>query len=241
MRYSNNLNIILKACEKAGNYILRDFAELGNLQSNSKIAQKFTNSCYQKVKKIITDDLLKFKPKYNFYFSDGQKIVNDEKSQYHFVIFPISGVANLERANPDFVVAIALNYGDNFEESKSIAVVIKKILPNETFYCEKGFGAFLNNRRIKITKRSSNDVAIVDNISQYKEFNPNDKAVAVRSYGSKILELAYLACNRIDFVSLKSLSNYQFTIPFTLIAEESGAKKVNDLIYFNNSIIPIPI
>ncbi len=240
MRYSNNLNIMLKACEKAGNYILRDFVELENLQSNSKTAHKFTNSCYHRVKKIIIDDLMKFKPKYNFHFSDGEKIINDNDSEYHFTIFPINGITNLCRANSDFVIAIALSFGGNFQDSQPIAVAINKIIPNEIFYCEKDFGAFKNNRRIKVAARQKEENILVTNISDFKEFNAKNNSISTRNCGSKLLELAYLACNRLDFVSLKGISNYDLILPFTLIATEAGAKnlsKDNKIIACGNEFI----
>ncbi len=236
MRYSNNLNIMLKACEKGANYMLRDFFELGSLQSNSKTAKKFTNSSFQRVKKIITEDLIKFKPNFNYYFSDGDKIINDKNSQYHFVIFPINGLDNLQRANSDFVIAIALNYGVNFEESNPVAVVINKIIPNEVFYCEKGFGAFLNNKRIKISSKQKEDSILINNFDDFKSLNlQSQSTISARTYGSEILELTYLACNRLDLVSLGNASDSKLILPFALIAIEAGAKKIEN--YKENKII----
>ena len=70
MRYSANLNIIIKAIEKAAGRMPRDFIELENLQSNPISATKFANACYNKVKQTLAEDLLRFRPEYNLIFSD---------------------------------------------------------------------------------------------------------------------------------------------------------------------------
>ena len=77
MRYSANLNIIIKAIEKASIHLPRDFMELENLQSNPNSADNFAKHCYAKVKKIIAEDMMKFRPDFNIFFDDGSKIINN--------------------------------------------------------------------------------------------------------------------------------------------------------------------
>lgn len=238
MRYSNNLNIILKSIDKVSNYILRDFNELENLQSNSITAKKFTNSCYDKVKKIISEDLKKFKPDYNIIFSDDDKITSDE-SQYYFTVFAIDGISNLVRANSDFVVGIALSFGENYENSESIAVAIKNIVKNETFYCEKGFGSFFNNKRIKISSRQKDDIILTNSLESLAQIVNKKYNVSLRNYGSKILEIAYISSNKLDCLSFSKEKIKKFNF-FLLLAKEAGIKFVennNQLIMINESLI----
>ena len=110
MRFSANLNIIIKAIEKASNHISRDFVELENLQSNPTSASKFTSASYNRVKQVLIEDFAKFRPEFNIIFSDGQKITNQENSEYSLIIHVVDGIENLLRASSDFTVSIALIY-----------------------------------------------------------------------------------------------------------------------------------
>lgn len=238
MRYSNNLNIILKAIDKAANYILRDFCELENLQANSRVTKKFTDACYQKVKKIIGEDLYKFKPEYNIHFSDGEYLEGKD-SQYYFTIFAIDGINNLARANGDFVIGIALSYGETYSQSNSIAVAIKKVISNEIFYCEKGFGTFFNNKRVKISARQKDEIILTNSLSALGKVVSKKFDVSLRNYGSKLLEIAYLSCNRIDCLEIEAnkKQKYQF---FFLLAQESGIKIIDNkdsIIMINESLL----
>ncbi len=122
MRYSANLNVIMKAIEKATAHMPRDFIELENLQSNPFSANKFANSCYARVKQILSDDLSKLRPEYNLIFSDGQNIIRNKDAEYTYIIHPIDGFTNLTRANPDFTVAVALEHLGANGQRESISV-----------------------------------------------------------------------------------------------------------------------
>jgi fructose-1,6-bisphosphatase/inositol monophosphatase family enzyme len=256
MRYSANLNIIIKAIEKATNHISRDFVELENLQSNPVSSAKFTTSCYNRIKQILIDDFAKFRPEFNMVFSDGQKINNLENSEYFLMIHAIDGIENLLRASPDFTVSIALIYKKNGKE-EVVCVAISKIIGGELFYCEKGFGAYLNNRRIRISKRQKNTkndylIACEDynffnkltlvnkskdakaNVLENKEDSNNNKdpnKFSLRNFGCKTLEIAYFSSARIEQVVHVKSSWYE---PFLLIAKEAGGRVSEDE---NNYII----
>jgi len=220
MRYSANLNIILKAIEKASMHMPRDFTELEHLQSNPATAEKFAAACYRKVKKILIDDLSKLRPDYNLVFADGEKIIRTEKAEYSYVISPIDGFANLMRSNPDFTVAIALEHNTKNGEKEAISVAISKIFGGELYYCEKGFGAYLNNRRIRVSKRISGEILSVNEVEKSNHHG-------LREYGSRTLALSYLASARIEKI-IFSKENYDFIKPFLLLAREAGGRIVED-------------
>lgn len=228
MRYSANLNIILKAIEKATARISRDFIELENLQTNPASAIKFANASYAKIKEILIEDLSKVRPEYNIIFADGQKIINKEAAEYNFIIYPIDGINNLVRAIPDFTIAIALEHVNKDGVSESISVAINKIIGNELYYCEKGFGAFLNNRKIKTSKRTVEETPLIC-LDDYSYFDQdlkkslNLKSFSLRSYGCRTLEIAYLASAKFDLAFFKNW-NYEYLKPFTLLVREANGK-----------------
>lgn len=220
MRYSANLNIIVKAIEKATAHMPRDFIELENLQTNPVSANKFANACYNRVKQVLADDFLKFRPDYNLIFSDGQKLIQNKNAEYSYVIFPIDGMNNLIRSNPDFTVAVALQHHGENGGSEAISVAISKVVGGENFYCEKGFGAYVNNRRIRVSKRSINDTTLVSTEEQNVVFEKN---ISPRAYGCRSLEVAYVSSARLEKAIFKN-QNYDLLKPFLLLVREAGGK-----------------
>jgi myo-inositol-1(or 4)-monophosphatase len=220
MRYSANLNIIVKAVEKATAHMPRDFIELENLQTNPVSANKFANACYNRVKQVLADDFLKFRPDYNLIFSDGQKLIQNKNAEYSYVIFPIDGMNNLIRSNPDFTVAVALHHHGENGVTEAISVAISKVVGGENFYCEKGFGAYVNNRRIRVSKRVASDTTLVATEEQNVIFEKN---ISQRAYGCRTLEVAYVASARLEKAIFKN-QNYDLLKPFLLLVREAGGK-----------------
>lgn len=227
MRYSANLNVIVKAIERATAHMSRDFIELENLQSNPVSANKFANACYNRVKQVLADDFTKFRPDYNIVFADGQKLIRKNDAEYTYIVFPIDGMNNLTRSNPDFTVAVALEYRNENGQKEGISVAISKIFGGEIYYCEKGFGAFLNNRRIRVSKRA-NEV-LVASAEDQKAFEEKmaGKNFSLRSYGCRTLEVAYLAASRLEAAMFKNQSA-ELLRPFLLLVKEAGGKISED-------------
>lgn len=236
MRYSANLNIIIKALEKAASRASRDFIELENLQTNPASAARFANSCYNKAKQIIAEDLTNIRPDYNMIFADGEKYVASQNAEYSYVIFPIDGINNLVRSNPCFTIAIALEHINAAGQKEPIALAINNIANNEIYYCEKGFGAYVNNRRLRVSKRSLNDGILVCS----EDIKNESKNISNRNYGCKTLELAYLASARIDAALLPKQDLIK---PFTLLVREAGGKVVENekLIIASNGLFELVV
>ncbi len=239
MRYSANLNIIIKAIEKAAGRMPRDFIELENLQSNPISATKFANACYNKVKQTLAEDLLRFRPEYNLIFSDGEKVINKKDAEYSYAIFPIDGLGNLSRSDPHFTVAIALEHIDASGKKESISVAISNIVGNEVFYCEKGFGAYVSSRRLRVSKKSGNEksAAVIEDLNFAQ--SEKSKNLSLRNYGCKTLEIAYLASSRLDAVILNDSKDNELIKPFMLLVREAGGKVVesDNLILASNGLI----
>ena len=224
MRFSANLNIIIKAIEKASNHISRDFVELENLQSNPASASKFTSASYNRVKQVLIEDFAKFRPEFNIIFSDGQKVSIQENSEYSLIIHVVDGIENLLRASTDFTVSIALIYRNSNGQSEAISVAISKIIGGELYYSEKGFGAYLNNRRIRVSKRTSKAemLTVCDDVKLAQ-----DLKIMPRNLGCKTLEIANLASAKIEQIIYKK-TNFEYFQPFFLLLKEAGGKVVEE-------------
>lgn len=224
MRYSTNLSIIIKAIEKASAHASRDYIELENLQSNPFSANKFANSCYNRVKKILAEDFMYLRPEYNLIFADGEKVIRSANAEYTYIINPIDGLENLSRAHPDFAISVALEQLDENGKREPICAAISKIYGGELYYSEKGFGSYLNSRRIRVSKRTIGSAIVA--VSEDEELLSKHlagKKYSTRSHGCRSLEIAYLAAARFE-KALFVKEHVEFLNPLLLFIRESGGK-----------------
>ena len=229
MRLSANLNVIVKAIQRATANTGRDFIEIENLQSNPLSANKFAVACYNRIKQILIEDFSKFRPDYNLVFDDGQKIIRSNNTEYSYVIHAIDGLENLVRSNPDFTVSVAIEYTNQQGQKEPISAAIVKIFSNETYYCEKGFGAFLNNRRIRVSKRVGISEKSLASTQDYAAFEQKTagKNFEIRAYGCRTLEIAYLSSARLEMALFKK-QDFELFKPFLLLVREAGGKITED-------------
>jgi myo-inositol-1(or 4)-monophosphatase len=224
MRYSANLNIIIKALEKASNHVARDFVELENLQANPASANKFASLTYNRIKQILIDEFTKYRADYDIVFSDSQQILRKENNEYCLRIIALDGIDNFSRAHPDFTIAVALTHNSGDKNYQTIAMAIIKIIQGELFYCEKGFGAYLNNRRLRVSKRNPSQQIIASDTKINDSIISQDQIKNIPyNYGCSTLAIAYFACARLEKVILNK-HNSPYLKLFLLIAKEAGGK-----------------
>jgi fructose-1,6-bisphosphatase/inositol monophosphatase family enzyme len=118
-------------------------------------------------------------------------------------------------------------------------VAISNIVGNEVFYCEKGFGAYVSSRRLRVSKKSGNEksAAVIEDLNFAQ--SEKSKNLSLRNYGCKTLEIAYLASSRLDAVILKDSKDNELIKPFMLLVREAGGKVVesDNLILASNGLI----
>ena len=141
---SPNLNIMIKACEKASKTIIRDFGELENLQVKKKGPRDFVTKTDKRVEEILIEELTKSKKNYSFITEETGIIKNLNKDNF-WIIDPIDGTTNFLNGVPHFCISIALLF-----EKEIIAGVIYDPIKDELFYAEKNSGSYLNNRSIRV-------------------------------------------------------------------------------------------
>lgn len=230
MRFSANLNIIIKAIEKASIHISRDFVELENLQSNPASCGKFAISSYNRVKQILIEDFTKFRHDFNIIFSDSFEIINQRDAEYTLLIHAIDGIENFNRSSADFTVSVALIHKNLHGQSETISLAISKVIGGELYYSEKGYGAFVNNRRIRVSKRPKNQklqiITAGDNLRLLQEYYQEQGGnIMFRNFGCKTLDIAYFASARIDQIIYQKAENDLYH-PFFLLAKEAGGRVI---------------
>ena len=231
---SSNLNLMIKASEKASKRLIRDFGEVENLQVSIKGPTDFVSNADINAEKIIIDELSKLKKSYSILSEETGYIKNkDEKNIW--IIDPIDGTSNFLHGIPHFAISIALQ---SYEEI--ICGLIFDPIKNEMFYAEKNNGSYLNNRRIRVSKkREINACLFATNGIKYKNID-----VSTRKTGCAALDMAYVAAGRFDGYFQENLNLWDVAAGIILVKEAGGilnsinlSKKENlDIIATSSSI-----
>ena len=210
---SSNLNIMIKAAEKASKSVIRDFGEVEKLQVSKKGPRDFVTKTDKHVEKILIEELSKTKKNYSFLSEEVGSIENKDRDNI-WIIDPIDGTTNFLHGIPHFCISIA--YVCNNE---IISGVIFDPIKNEIFYGEKNGGAFFNNQRIRVSKKNKfNECLFGSNLDSIKNFELN-----MRISGSAALDLAYVAAGRLDGFFQKKLNIWDIAAGI-IILEEAGGK-----------------
>ena len=225
---SANLNIMIKASEKASKILIRDFGEVEKLQVSKKGPNDFVTNADLKAEKIIIEELKKAKPNYSI-ISEENGIIDNKDKNNTWIIDPIDGTINFLHGIPHFAISIALKSGNEI-----ISGLIFDPIKNEMFYAEKNNGAFLNNQRIRVSKKNKlNDCLFVTN-NKLK----NDPELTYRKSGCAALDMAYVASGRYDGFFQHNLCLWDIAAGIILVKEAGGVlNEINLSINKNVKII----
>ncbi|MDC1112506.1 inositol monophosphatase family protein [Candidatus Pelagibacter sp.] len=224
---SSNLNIMIKACEKASKILIRDFGEVENLQVSKKGPSDFVTNADIKVEKIIIEELKKAKPNYSI-ISEEKGIENNKDKKNIWIIDPIDGTINFLHGIPHFAISVALK-----TDNEIISGVIFDPIKNEMFYAEKDNGAYFNNHRIRVSKKNEINDCLFATGGKIKE----EPKLTYRKSGSAALDMAYVAAGRYDGYFQNNLNLWDIAAGIVLIKEAGGV--INEINLLNNSNIKV--
>ena len=145
---SSNLNIMIKAAEKASKAAIRDFGEVEKLQVSKKGPRDFVTKTDKHVEKILIEELSKTKKNYSFLTEEIGSIENKDKDNI-WIIDPIDGTINFLHGIPHFAICLALE-----SKKEIISGLIYDPIKDEMFYAEKNKGAYLNNQRLRVSNKN---------------------------------------------------------------------------------------
>ena len=216
---SANLNVMIRAAEKASKILIRDFGELEKLQVSKKGPNDFVTNSDLKVEKIIIEELFKARPNYSILGEESGLKYNKDKENL-WILDPIDGTINFLHGIPHFAISIALQ-----SKNEIVSGLIFDPIKNEMFYAEKNNGAFFNNQRIKVSKKNEiKDCLFATGGKLEKE--PN---IAYRKSGSAALDMAYVAAGRYDGFFQKNLNLWDIAAGIILVKEAGGVVSEVDL------------
>ena len=224
---SPNLNIMIKASQKASKALIRDFGEIEKLQVSVKGPSNFVTNADIKAEKIIIEELMKAKKNYSIISEeDGSKINSDTENVW--IIDPIDGTSNFLHGVPHFAISIALK-----SNNEIISGLIYDPIKDEMFYAEKNSGAFFNNQRIKVSKKKEIEDCLFATGGKEKVISD----FITRKTGSAALDMAYVAAGRYDGYFQNNLNLWDVAAGIIIIKEAGGI--VNEINLSNCSNIKI--
>jgi len=224
---SSNLNIMIKAAEKASKSVIRDFGEVEKLQVSKKGPYDFVTKTDKLVEKILIEELSKTKKNYSFITEETGIIKNKDKENV-WIIDPIDGTTNFLHGIPHFAICIALQY-----KNEIISGLIFDPIKDEMFFAEKDKGAFLNNQRLRVSKKNSIDDCLFSSNHEGVKFSN----LNMRYTGCAALDLAYVASGRLDGFFHNNINLWDVAAGEILVKEAGGI--VNDIHQFDMDKIDI--
>lgn len=239
MTRSTIVNVMAAAIEKACRGLVRDFNEVEQLQVSQKGPSDFVSSADLRVEKTLRMELERARPDYGFLMEESGTVVGKD-SRFRWIIDPIDGTTNFLHGIPHFAVTVALE-----KDGEITAGCTYDPIKDEFFWAEKGMGAYLNDRRIRVSSRKSLNEALVvtgypfaghgDPESFTKILNRIMPQVAgVRRLGSASLDLAYVAAGRFEAYWEGDISPWDIAAGIILVKEAGGyvrdLKNGNDML-----------
>jgi len=224
---SANLNIMIKAAEKASKILIRDFGELEKLQVSLKGPSDFVTNSDKKVEKIIIEELTKSRKKFSILSEEIGEVKNSDKENC-WIIDPIDGTTNFLHGIPHFAISIALK-----TKEEIVSGLIFDPIKNEMFYAEKNNGAYFNNQRIRVSKKKNlNECLFATGGKDKINYNLN-----TRKSGSAALDMAYVGAGRYDGYFQKNLNIWDIAAGIIIVEEAGG--KINNIDYSSNEVIKL--
>ncbi len=239
------LSIMTRAAEKAAKSLLRDFGEVEQLQVSVKGPGDFVSAADRRAEQIIYQELSKARPDHAFLMEESGKLGPGD-AECRFIVDPLDGTHNFLHGIPHWAISIALE-----KAGEIVAGVVYDPVKNEMFYAEKGNGAYMNDRRIRVSGRKDPERAIVGYWSSYPGRYDEARYTAdlnklrgrferFRVNGAAAIDLAWVACGRFDAFAQHDLKFWDVAAG-TILIREAGGKTMNMLNPnadgFDNSIL----
>ena len=212
---SANLNIMIKAAEKASKSVIRDFGEVEKLQVSKKGPYDFVTKTDKYVEKVLIEELSKIKKNYSFITEETGIIKNKDKENI-WIIDPIDGTTNFLHGIPHFAICIALQH-----KNEIVSGLIFDPIKDEMFFAEKDKGAFLNNQRLRVSKKNSIDECLFSSNHEGVKFSN----LNMRYSGCAALDLAYVASGRLDGFFHNNINLWDVAAGEILVKEAGRSSK----------------
>jgi myo-inositol-1(or 4)-monophosphatase len=221
------LNVMVAAATKAARGLRRDFGEVENLQVSRKGPADFVSAADKRAEAVIQAELMRARPSYGFLMEESGETKGSDP-QHRWIVDPLDGTTNFLHGIPQFAISIALE-----RQGRLHAALVYDPIAEELFTAERGGGAFLNDRRMRVAVRQNlADCAIAtgmpfmghgDHAQFIRELGAIMPNVAgIRRFGAAALDLAWVAAGRFDGFWEHALNPWDVAAGILLVREAGG-------------------
>jgi myo-inositol-1(or 4)-monophosphatase len=227
MARSAILNVMVAAAMKAARGLNRDFGEVENLQVSRKGPADFVSAADRRAEEVIRAELLRARPNYGLLMEESGETEGSDR-QHRWIVDPLDGTTNFLHGIPQFAISIALE-----RQGRLSAAVVYDPIADELFAAERGGGAFLNDRRLRVAARQNLADCVIATGMPYKGHGDHtayrnelaavlSEVAGVRRFGAASLDLAWVAAGRFDGFWEHNLSPWDIAAGLLLIREAGG-------------------
>jgi myo-inositol-1(or 4)-monophosphatase len=207
-RLSPALNVVVTACQKAGKRLLRDFGEVENLQVSVKGPGDFVSQADLRAEETLRTELRRARPNFAFLMEESGASGGDDW-EYRWVVDPLDGTTNFLHGIPHWAISVGIEKRLTPETTELVAGVIYNPASDEMFWAEKGVGAFLNDRRLRVSGRRDMIASVfatgipfasVPRKAEFSQINARmmTQVAGIRRFGAAALDLAWVAAGRYE-------------------------------------------
>jgi myo-inositol-1(or 4)-monophosphatase len=221
------VNVMARAAARAGRVLVRDFGEVEQLQVSMKGPADFVSAADRKAERALREDLRKARPAWGLLMEEGGAEAGEDPTR-RWIVDPLDGTTNFLHGIPHFAISIGLE-----QDGELTAGVVYNPITDEMYWAEKGQGAFLNDRRLRVSGRRRMEEALISTGMPF--LGHGDAAVfsaelaalmpriaGVRRFGAASLDLAYVAAGRYDGFWERGLSPWDVAAGIVLVREAGG-------------------
>lgn len=231
---SGLIRVMERAARKAGQRLRRDFGEVEHLQVSRKGPADFVSKADRAAERTIYDELLQARPDWGFLMEEAGEIAGDP-SKPRWVVDPLDGTTNFLHGLPHFAISIAAQEprADGKGWGEVVAALVYQPITDESFWAEKSRGAWLQDRRLRVSARRHLDESLIatgipfanhGNAGEwsriYQAFAP--QVAGIRRFGSAALDLAWVAAGRYEGFWEEGLSAWDTAAGCLLVREAGG-------------------
>jgi myo-inositol-1(or 4)-monophosphatase len=223
---SATINVMVKAAHKAARGLVRDFGEVEQLQVSLKGPADFVSTADLQAERILCAELKKARPEFGLLMEEGTNETGD--GRHRWIVDPLDGTLNFLHGLPHFAISIGLE-----RDGEIVAGVIYDPIKDELFWAERGAGAYLNDRRLRVSGRRDLREAVIatgipnlgrpDHPAYLAMFGAvMAQTAGIRRFGAAALDLAYVAAGRYDGYFEIGLSPWDIAAGILLVREAGG-------------------
>ena len=221
------MNVMTQAVRKAAKQMVRDFGEVEQLQVSIKGPANFVSAADMRAEKTLFEELSRARPQYGFLMEEGGEVAGSDKTQ-RWIIDPIDGTTNFLHGIPLFAISLALE-----REGQIAAAIIYNPAMNEMYTAERGKGAYLNDRRIRVSARTGLADAVIatglphrgrpNHPRMHRELTVIGKEVSgIRRSGAASIDLAWTAAGRFDGYWEHDIKPWDMAAGILMVREAGG-------------------